>query len=269
MPYININGIKEYYELSGSGYPMVFIHGFLGHGKSWKHQAGWFAKRYLVIVPDMRGHGKTDRPRDAASYSMEMLSSDIYELMKALNINKFYIVSHSWGARITTQFAVQHSEMLAGMVLISNSGETPKDVLPEETWLKMSSIMHEHGSINALLDVVENDSNVAIFYNYQGEKQGKMRSKLNGANAEAYAHAWNAFVDSPNMTIELSKLNIPVLFICGENDLPKTVSISRQTHILLPGSEYLLIKDVAHFPQDDAPDIVNKKIEEFLNNLEL
>jgi pimeloyl-ACP methyl ester carboxylesterase len=262
-----INGIKLHYELTGRGNPILLVHGFLGNWRSWNHQIGLFANRYTVITPDMRGHGKTDRLLHTENYLMEVLASDLFQLLKALDINKCCIIGHSWGARITAQFAIRHRDMLNGIVLISNSGECPREGLPEDSWKRMDRLMKEHGSVKALLNVVETDPVTATFYNYKQEIRGKMLSKLNGKNAKAYAHAWEAFTSAPKITSELQKLDLPVLLIVGENDLPNTLEITKDAHQLIPDSQLLMVKGVAHFPQDDAPDIVNRKIMEFLNGL--
>jgi pimeloyl-ACP methyl ester carboxylesterase len=262
-----INGIKLHYELHGGGNAVLFVHGFLGNGQAWRYQTEFLANKYKVITTDMRGHGKTDRPVQKEDYSMELLSYDLYYLLQALQIEKCCIVGHSWGARIAAQFAVQHREMLVGAVLISNSGDTPKDVLPAGSWEKMSTMMREQGSVEALLNVVETDPLTATFYNYQHEKQGKMLDKLSGKNAKAYASAWDAFTGAPTITSELEKLNLPVLLIGGEKDLPETIKIARRLHRALPGSYYRLVKGVGHFPQDDAPDIVNREILKFVDSL--
>jgi 3-oxoadipate enol-lactonase len=267
MPSAKVNGISLYYELAGSGNAVVFIHGFLGRGKSWKYQIEQLSRNYRVIAPDMRGHGKTDKPSLPEEYSIESLSSDLSEMLSHLKIKKCCMVGHSLGGIITSHFAARHPEMLAGVVLIASSGEEPKDAFSTETWKRLDAVYREKGWVDAFLSTLESDPEVAIFHNNEPEKIKKMQSLLATPDSWKYTAAWEAIASAPSKIQVLADLELPVLLICGENDLPNIVSNSVNAHWILPGSSHLLLKGIRHFPQDDASDIVNERIEEFLESL--
>jgi pimeloyl-ACP methyl ester carboxylesterase len=267
MPSAAINGINLHYELAGSGRALLFVHGFLGRGKAWKYQIKDFSKDYMVIAPDMRGHGKTERPHHPDDYTIELLSSDLRQLLKKLNVKRCCMVGHSWGSKIVTQFATEYPEMLAGMVLISGSGQLAKDAFSDETWNRLEVILKEKGWVQAFLDTLETDPEVSTFHNDQPEKIEKMRSMLSSRDKQSYEHAWAAFVNSPEIPLLLKNTTVPALLICGANDLPKIIAHSLKTHWALPRSWHLLISNVRHFPQDDAPDITNDAIAEFIDTL--
>jgi pimeloyl-ACP methyl ester carboxylesterase len=269
MPSATVNGINLHYELAGSGRAIVFVHGFLGRGRAWKHQIEELSREYMVIAPDMRAHGKTERPPRSEDYTVELLSSDLQQLLKQLDVKKCCMVGHSWGSKIVTQFAAEYPEMLAGMVLISGSGEMPKDAFSDETWKRLEVVLKEKGWMEAFLSTLETDPEVAAFHNDQPEKIEKMRSMLTSEDSRTYSYAWEAIASSPVVHSRLQNTDVPALLICGDKDLPNIIAHSLKTHWLLPCSWHLLLKNVRHFPQDDAADIVNETIVEFLDTLKL
>jgi pimeloyl-ACP methyl ester carboxylesterase len=58
----SVNGIEMYYDVSGIGPPLVLLHGFGGSGQDWNSTRGEYANAYRVIVPDLRGHGRSTNP---------------------------------------------------------------------------------------------------------------------------------------------------------------------------------------------------------------
>jgi len=116
--YAAVNGLKMYYEIHGSGAPMVLIH---GGGSTLQttfgRVLGEFAKNHKVIAVEIQAHGHTadiDRP-----LSFEQDADDIAELLKQLNIEKANIFGFSNGASTTLQFAIRHPEMTNKIVVAS------------------------------------------------------------------------------------------------------------------------------------------------------
>ncbi len=101
---------------------LVFVHGFGGHARQWKHQINAFALTHRVIAPDLRGHGLSDRP--AGPYDMDTLVGDLNGLLDGLGVtDPVVLVGHSFGGAIVTEFAVRHPERVRRLVLISTPGE--------------------------------------------------------------------------------------------------------------------------------------------------
>jgi len=63
MPKVKVNDIEIYYEVHGEGEPLVLLHGFLCTSQQWNHFIPEFQERYQLIIPDLRGHGRTTNPR--------------------------------------------------------------------------------------------------------------------------------------------------------------------------------------------------------------
>jgi pimeloyl-ACP methyl ester carboxylesterase len=80
----NVNGTTLYYEVTGKGTPIVFLHGFTGDHRNWDPQVKFFSKKFKVITYDARGHGQSSMP-DSISYSY---SEDLAGLMDYLKLRR-------------------------------------------------------------------------------------------------------------------------------------------------------------------------------------
>lgn len=116
--YVNVNGLKMYYEVYGEGKPIVLLHGsFMNIAMNWSQVIPVLAKTHKVIVPEMQGHGHT---KDIArAFSCEAMADDVSGLLKHLKIDSADIVGYSMGGAIAFQFAVRHPEQLRRLVVLS------------------------------------------------------------------------------------------------------------------------------------------------------
>ena len=120
VQYAQVNGIRmAYYEAGakGSGYPIVFSHGFPELAYSWRHQLKALsdAGRWAV-APDQRGYGLTDRPERAEDFDMEHLTGDLLALLDHLGAEKAIWCGHDWGGAVVWQMGVRYPERTAGVI---------------------------------------------------------------------------------------------------------------------------------------------------------
>ena len=100
---------KIYYEVRGEGEPVLLVHGFIVNSNSWKGAALYndlLHEGYKVVILDMRGNGKSDKPHDSAAYENDAEAKDIMQLMDILKINKYNVVGYSRGSIITARLLV-------------------------------------------------------------------------------------------------------------------------------------------------------------------
>ena len=107
--YTSFDGVKIYYEVRGKGKPVLLVHGFIVNSNSWKGAALYkdlLNAGYKVILLDLRGNGKSDKPHDTASYANDAEAKDIMGLISFLKINKYSVVGYSRGSIITSRLLV-------------------------------------------------------------------------------------------------------------------------------------------------------------------
>ncbi|MGH9835545.1 MAG: alpha/beta fold hydrolase [Blastocatellia bacterium] len=138
--YAPVNGLKMYYEVHGSGEPVVLLHGaFMTITNNWDGWIGEFAKTRKVIAVEMQGHGRTaDIARDMTS---ENLADDVAALLGHLKIPRADLIGYSMGGTVAMQCAVRHPDKVRKVVVISSplrrdgvvkeGAEALKDLSPE------------------------------------------------------------------------------------------------------------------------------------------
>ena len=111
------DGIKLYYEESGTGIPVVFLHEFAGDYRAWEPQMRYFARRYRCIAYNARGYPPSDVPSDVARYSQDRARDDIRAVLDALEIDKAHIVGLSMGGFATVHFGFTYPARARSLVI--------------------------------------------------------------------------------------------------------------------------------------------------------
>ena len=148
--YAPVNGLKMYYEIHGSGEPVVLLHGaFMAISGDWNDWIGELSKTRKVIAVEMQGHGRTaDIKRDL---SYENLSDDVAALLDYLKIPSADIIGYSLGGGVAMQCAIRHPEKVRKVVSISapfrRDGwvKEANDAWPNLTWEMLKGTPAETG----------------------------------------------------------------------------------------------------------------------------
>src|SRR5579859_2742746 len=116
--YAPVNGLKMYYEIHGTGRPLVLIHGGLSAiGTSFGHLLPGLAKTRQIIAVELQGHGHTadiDRP-----LSYEQMADDVAALIKSLGLKNADVLGYSMGGGVALQTAIRHPDVVRKLVLVS------------------------------------------------------------------------------------------------------------------------------------------------------
>jgi len=118
MAYIETgDSVKLYYEESGAGFPIVFVHEFAGDCRSWEPQIRYFSRRYRCIVFNARGFPPSDVPDDPAMYHQDRARDDIKAVLDGLGIAKAHVVGISMGGFATLHFGFAYPDMARSLVV--------------------------------------------------------------------------------------------------------------------------------------------------------
>lgn len=120
MPFVNVNKLNVFYsENNVQGIPILFIHGWLGSSNEWIHQICYFNSRKHIIILDLPGFGKSDKPK--AKYSIDFFSSQILDFLNIIGYNEVILVGHSLGGMIALNIAMKNINLVKKLILISTS----------------------------------------------------------------------------------------------------------------------------------------------------
>ncbi len=116
-----------HYEEYGQGEPVLLLHGLGSSCQDWEYQIPALAARYRVIVMDLRGHGRSDKPHER--YSIQGMSNDVEALIEHLRLGPVHVVGLSMGGMVGFQLAVDHKSLC-----IVNSAPQVKVRSPGDLW---------------------------------------------------------------------------------------------------------------------------------------
>src|SRR3954463_127353 len=125
LQYRTIHGYRRAYRIAGSGPAILLIHGIGEKSTPWGSVQSTLPQRFTVIAPDLRGHGKSDKPR--ADYSVAAYANGMRDLLSVLDIERVTVVGHSLGGGVAMLFAYQFPQLVDRLILVGAGGVT-KDV---------------------------------------------------------------------------------------------------------------------------------------------
>lgn len=110
--------MELFYRKTGSGKPLVILHGLYGSGDNWYSIARMLSGEYTVYLVDQRNHG--DSPHHPV-HDYKSLSSDLYTFLTSQNLDKVILTGHSMGGKTAMAFGLEHPEMIEKMIVVDIS----------------------------------------------------------------------------------------------------------------------------------------------------
>ncbi len=130
------DGTNIYYEVKGKGYPVVLVHGFIVNATTWKKSPLYLdllKNGYQVIIMDLRGNGKSDKPHTPQAYENDAQAKDIMGIVSELGIKKYDAIGYSRGSIIAARLLVLdkrvHKTILGGMGAEFTNPEWPRRIM--------------------------------------------------------------------------------------------------------------------------------------------
>ena len=114
----------------GGSPPILALHGLASNARWWDLVAGRLSPRWRVIAPDLRGHGRSDRPE--TGYSFAEVVDDLRGLLEAAGLDQVIVAGHSWGAAVALWFAAALPERALGCVCVDGGAASMREHFP--TW---------------------------------------------------------------------------------------------------------------------------------------
>ena len=264
------DGVDLYYESTGTGTPVVFVHEFAGDMRSWEPQVRHFSRRYQVITYNARGYPPSAVPRDASSYSQLRAVADILAVMDHAGIARAHIVGLSMGGFATLHFGLHHPDRALSLC-VAGCGYGAE--------LAQRGRFREEAEACAAMLLTEG---MAVF----GEKyaMGPTRLPFLRSDPRGFAEFKQQLIghsalgsantqlgvqrERPslyNMTESLAKLTVPTLIVNGDEDWPclKPGILLKET---IPAAALAVIPNCGHTMNLEAADQFNRIVDDFLTH---
>ena len=259
-----INGISMGYDDSGSGPPVILLHGFPLNRRMWTLQTRPLAEAgFRVIAPDLRGFGETDAPH--GPYSMSLFADDVVALMDHLSIDKAVICGMSMGGYVLLNLLERYRERFMAACFITTR-VTCDDETVRAGRLALLEKVKEDG-IQTLAELFTS----TIFTGGAGKSKPdvirQIRRLLLSANVRGMEGALHAMLDRADDTPLLRGFTLPCLVIGAELDRTVSPDDIRTLAAGLPDGELCMIPGAGHMVNLEKPEDFNGRLLDFLRRV--
>lgn len=269
MPYaLTPDNVKLYYEETGQGVPILFVHEFASDHRGWEPQMREFGKRYRCIAYSARGYTPSDVPADRGAYTYKHVMRDAVAVLDHLKIEKAHLIGLSMGGYTSLQVALNHPGRVRSLVLAGTGSGS-------ERWY--TEDFHKHSQ--ALGDQFEREGSAAVAASYgKGPSRipfevkdprgfAEFVQRLAEHDAQGSAHTSRGFQGArPSLydfESDIRKLATPALIVVGDED-ERCIEPSLFLKSALSASGLVMLPRTGHVVNLEEPDLFNQVVGDFL-----
>jgi pimeloyl-ACP methyl ester carboxylesterase len=252
MPKINRDGVEIYYEVHGSGPPLLLTHGYSSTSQMWQGQIEALSKHHKLVLWDMRGHGRSDYPSDPAAYSEALTVADMAALLDEVGANRAIVGGLSLGGYMSLAFYRAHPERVSALLIIDTGPGFKKDDA-RETWNKRA---HDTG------DRFEREGLAVL------KSASRERATVSHRDASGLARAARGMLTQRDARVIelLPNIKVPSLVVVGGDDAP-FLAASDYMAAKIPGAKKVVIPAAGHAVNIDQPQAFIAAVLPFLDGL--
>lgn len=253
MAFIERDGVRIFYEATGDGPAVLLTHGYSATAEMWNGQVPALAEHFRVIVWDMRGHGRSDSPEDAAAYSEDATVGDMAAILDECGAGRAVIGGLSLGGYMSLAFNLTHPERVAALMLFDTGPGFKKDEARagwNDMATRMANAYDEKG-----LDALGSSAEVRV---------STHRSAAGLARAGR-----GMLVQRDGRVIEsLPSIGVPTLVLVGSEDKAFLAGTDYMAS-RIPGATKVVLDGAGHAANIDDPAGFNRAVLDFLGSFQI
>lgn len=250
---------------SGSGVPVLFVHGFPLDHTIWRRQIDALKSTCRVLAPDLRGFGRSGGA-GAEVLSMEQFADDLNALLDAMVLNEPVVFCGlSMGGYVAFRFAERHHRRLRGLILCDTRPGADSEEAATNRMQLAAKVLRSGAkqAVAAMLPkLVAEQTN-----RNRPEVVDELRETILNTDRRSIAAALRGMAQRPDSTPLLSRIPVPTLAVCGSDDALTPPDAMRAMAAEIPHAQYVEIADAGHMTPMEAPNPVNAAIREFVQSL--
>ncbi len=266
------DGVKLYYEETGSGTPIVFVHEFAGDCRSWEPQVRHFARRYRCITYNARGYAPSDVPESVERYSQAHARDDLRAVLDGLGIERAHVVGLSMGAFATLHFGMAYGARALSLTVAGGGyGAHPAQHAKFQADSRANAkIIRERGMAEFAAGYGRGPARVQL-ENKDPRGFAEMLSNLAGHSPVGSANTMEGYQGRrPSLyalTAELAAITAPTLLMLGdEEEGALEVNLLMKRCIRTAG--LAVLPRSGHVINLEEPALFNRLLEDFLHQVE-
>jgi pimeloyl-ACP methyl ester carboxylesterase len=266
------DGVRLYYEQTGAGAPIVFVHEFAGDFRSYEPQVRYFSRRYRCIAYNALGYPPSDVPENVESYSQERARDDIRVVLDALDIDKAHIVGVSMGSFATLHFGFAFPERAHSLVIVGcGYGAEPdkRQQFAEEALRTAEGIASKgiaevsktFGAGPARVQYCNKDPRGYAEFMAQFAEHSSLGSANTMQAVQARRPSLWDLVD------RMEALDVPTLIVSGDEDDP-CLAPALLMKRCIKSAALVVLPNTGHALNLEEPDLFNRFCDDFFHQVE-
>lgn len=262
------DGVTLYYEETGAGEPLIFVHEFAGDARSWEPQVRHFSRRYRCITFNARGYPPSEVPQDPSKYSQEHAYLDILCVMDHLDLEQAHIVGLSMGGFAALHFGLNQPDRALSLVVAGCGYGAERD--------QRESFKRE---TEATADLIESDGAEAFANTYA---QGPTRVQFQNKDPRGWAEFRNQLAEHSlqgaastmrgvqrnrpsifDLEEPMRALKVPTLIVTGDEDEPCLMPniFMKRT---IPSAALVVLPNTGHTINIEEAELFNRVLDDFI-----
>ena len=268
MARVDVDGVGIEYEVTGEGSPVVLLHGFPDSGRLWRHQVPALAGAgFQVIVPDLRGYGRSDKPEAVEAYSLMQLAGDVMAILAERGIPKAHVVGHDWGAALAWALASLAPGQVDHLVTLSVGHPATFRRTPRQREKSWYMLLFQFPGIAERWLTEDDWANFRAWAGHPDagqviaelETTGSLTPGLNWYRANVPPESW------AGPPLQLPPIQAPTMGVWSTGDFALTETQMTDSAQNVAGTwRYERLEGPGHWMQLEAPDQVNALLTDFL-----
>lgn len=267
MRKVNVRGIKYNVCISGSGPPLLMLHGFTGSVQTWDAVLARFAQQFTTVRVDLLGHGHSDKPRDHHRYALPECARDLGNIMEHLGYADFHLMGYSLGGRTALHTALACPGRILSLVLESTSPGIV-DVKERKARVQSDATLADFIEREGVLAFVDYWEKIPLF----ATEKRLPEATRNAIRLERLANEPHGLANSLRgagagtqeyLLDQAQHLNVRTLVVAGALDT-KYCDLAYELGGTLPLSKVTIVPDAGHAVHRERPDAFSDVVLDFL-----
>ncbi len=268
MPFARVNGIQLFFEETGRGLPLVFVHEFAGDHQSWHLQVRFLARRYRTITYNARGYPPSDVPEEPAAYSQDQAVEDIRGLLDHLGIARAHVCGLSMGGYATLHFGLRYPDRALSLTVAgAGYGSVPAEREKFRQDVEETARRFETEGMDKAADFYAKGPTRVQFMDKDPRGWTEFRDQFAAQSARGHALTMRGVQMTRPSIFELETgletLEVPTLIVTGDEDDPclePAIFMKRK----IRSSGLVVIPKSGHTVNLEEPEAFNRALLDFL-----
>lgn len=258
MQHARINGLDVAYRRTGSGPPIVFVHGGVEDGRTWMPQIEALQDEFTVVAWDEPGAGQSD-DLPAEGFTLADYAACLAGVVHSVGLGRAHIVGLSWGSTVAIELYRRHPELVATLTLTGAyagwKGSLPADELAARV-----------AALHRMLDAPPEDFDPAPPGSFAGQPPAQFVSLLRAMEADVRRDSMRTVLSimaETDLNAVLPTISVPTLLLWGELDARSPLRIAYHFEQAIPNAQLVVIPECGHVTNLDRPAEFNRLLRDF------